>query len=133
MSRLLGLDHGLARVGVALSDEGRMLATPLVTLDARRLQPLLHQLQKIIHQHQVQEIVLGLPCNADGSEGPQAEKVRKFARHLQSLETPIHFQNEHLSSHEAMQRGATRQNVDRIAAALILQAYLDRKQNPPPS
>lgn len=133
MSRLLGLDHGLARVGVALSDEGRLLATPLATLDARRLKPLLENLQNLIQTHQVHELVLGLPTNADGSEGPQAEKVRKFARHLQSLGLPIHFQDEHLSSHEARQRGATQQTVDRVAAALILQAYLDRKQNPPPS
>lgn len=134
MSRLLGIDHGRARLGVALSDEARILATPLTTLDATRLAPLLHSLYELTRRHEIEAVVLGLPLNADGTEGPQAQSVRKFAGYLEKrLGLPIHFQNEHLSSVEAHEKGATREDVDRRAAALILQAYLDREQKPPPS
>lgn len=128
MKRILGIDHGRKRLGLALSDPTGLIATPYKTLDASRLGPLLQEIQSILTEYQITTVVLGLPLNADGSEGPQAQQVRKFAAHLKSQE--VHFQNEHLSTHEAMQRGATRSNKDAYAAALILQAYLDERRNP---
>jgi putative Holliday junction resolvase len=128
--RLLGIDHGRARLGVALSDESELLATPLTTLDATRLEPLLARLRDLIHAHCPGALVIGLPLNADGTEGPQARQVRKFAQKLQPLGLPIHLQNEHLSTHEAYARGATDKTRDQVAAALILQAYLDERRNP---
>lgn len=136
--RLLGIDHGRARLGLALSDPSGLLATPLQTLDARRLKPLLESLKKIVRDHQVEALVLGLPLQLqDGAEGTQAQAVRKFARILQErLELPVHFQDERLTSQEASR--LARQNLDSVAAALILQAYLDERKRtprrePPPS
>ncbi len=136
--RLLGIDHGRARMGLALSDPSGLLATPLGTLDARRLKPLLADLKRLVHDHQVEALVLGLPLQLqDGAEGTQAQVVRKFARILEEqLDLPVHFQDERLTSQEARQ--LARQNLDSVAAALILQAYLDERKRtprrePPPS
>lgn len=126
---ILGIDHGTKRLGVAISYNG-ILAAPLTTLDASRLKPLLHQLAQIISQHQIHTIILGLPLNADGTEGPQAQKVRKFARYLNP--SPL-FQDEHLTTQEAHNHGATKDTKDAFAAALILQAYLDKTRSLPPS
>ncbi len=129
--RLLGIDHGRARLGLALSDPSGLLATPFQTLDARRLKPLLESLKKIVRDHQVEALVLGLPLQLqDGAEGAQAQAVRKFARILQKqLELPVHFQDERLTSQEASR--LARQNLDSVAAALILQAYLDERKRAP--
>ncbi|GMU58066.1 MAG: putative pre-16S rRNA nuclease [Candidatus Xenobia bacterium] len=125
---MLGIDHGRARLGVALSDPSGLLATPLQTLDARRLKPLLANLKRLVLDHQVEALVLGLPLQLqDGTEGTQAQAVRKFARILQEqLDLPVHFQDERLTSQEASR--LARQNLDSVAAALILQAYLDERK-----
>ena len=134
--RILGLDAGERRIGVALSDELRMLARPVMILDRRNgLSPVLDRLATLAHEENVTWLVVGLPLNADGSAGRQARRAEEFARIAgRVLGLPYELWDERLSSVEAeailreqgrnMKR-ARQQGIDAVAAALILQDYLD--------
>ncbi|HEY3855775.1 MAG TPA: Holliday junction resolvase RuvX [Verrucomicrobiae bacterium] len=133
--RVLGIDHGTKRVGLAISDEMAMIAQPLDYLDAQPTAKLLSSLCEIITQREVGEIVVGLPRNMDGSYGPAAAQVREFAAALQQVVTvPIKMWDERLTSTQAnrvlIQGGVRREQrklkVDQTAAAILLQSYLDR-------
>jgi putative Holliday junction resolvase len=89
--RLLGFDLGEKTLGIALSDVSRMIASPLVTLTKEKLQKIVEDIQKITQQHSIQGIVLGLPMNMNGSEGPRCESVRQFAKKHRSLFSNPHF------------------------------------------
>ena len=135
--RVLGIDAGERRVGVALSDETRMLASPLAVLDrAHGLAPVLDALARVASTESVARIVVGLPLNADGSHGRQARRAQDFARVAQRvLGVPVEMWDERLSTQEAeriargqkrnMRRLRQRGQLDAIAAAVILQDYLD--------
>jgi len=134
MSRILGIDVGEARIGLALSDELRMLAHPLETVRVRDGQPVDH-VAELIRREKIETVVIGLPRNMNGTYGPAAEKVKAFAAKLQERVPgcTIRFWDERLST-VAAQRSLhaagrntkqSREVIDQVAAQIILQAYLD--------
>ena len=132
--RVMALDHGTRRIGVAVSDEFKMIATPLEFIPAEPFDQAAARLQDIIRDKQVELILLGMPRNMDGTYGPAAEKVKEFAAALQArISTPIKFWDERLTSVQAnraliqanVRRDRRKQVVDKMAAALLLQSYLD--------
>ena len=132
--RILALDHGTKRVGVALSDELKMIATPLEFILADPFNDFLIRLKEIIREKEVELILLGMPRNMDGSYGPAALKVREFAAVLKDkIAIPIQFWDERLTSAQAqrfliqgkVRREDRKEKVDKTAAAILLQSYLD--------
>jgi putative Holliday junction resolvase len=134
---VLGIDAGERRVGVAMSDESGVLASPVVVLDRRRgLPPVMEALTELVRREGVDHAVVGLPLNADGSEGSQARRARNFAHVAQRvLGVPVSLWDERLSTQEAesilraqgrnVARLRRRGQIDAVAAAVILQDYLD--------
>ena len=123
---------------MALSDSGGILASPFTIIDRRDEGQALEAIINIISQHQVGQIVVGLPRSMDGSIGKQAEKVQAFSQKLRSYtEVPMEFRDERLTTVSAkrlMQAASTKKTRrkardDAVAAALILQSYLDETQN----
>jgi len=135
--RVLGIDAGERRVGVALSDELRLLASPVCVLDrARGLAPVLDDLIEMTRREGVAQMVVGLPLNADGSRGQQARRAQDFARvAARVVGLPVELWDERMSTKEAeavvraqgrnTRRVRQRGQLDAIAAAVILQDYLD--------
>ena len=134
--RLLGLDLGSKTIGLALSDVTWRIASPLETIRRRKFSLDVERLFALIDEHGVGGLVLGLPMNMDGSEGPRCQSTRAFAANVLALrDLPIVFQDERLST-AAVQRmlidemDSTRkrrgQVVDKLAATYILQGLLDR-------
>ncbi len=133
--KLMGLDLGTKTIGVAISDAMRYSATPHVTLKRTKFTQDAEALQRIIADNAIAGIVLGLPLNMDGSEGPRAQSTRAFARNLaQRIDLPLVFWDERLSTAavtrtliEADVSRAKRAGVvDKLAASFILQGVLDR-------
>ena len=133
MNRILGIDVGEARIGLALSDELGMLAHPLETVKVKEGDPLRH-IAGVIAREKATTIVIGLPRNMDGTYGSAAEKAREFAAKLTALAPcTVKFWDERLTTvaaqrqlHEAGRNAKTsREVIDQAAAALILQGYLD--------
>ena len=137
---MLGLDAGERRVGVALSDELRLLASPVTVLDRRRgLAPVLEALSTLARREGATQLVIGLPLNADGSEGPQARRAHDFARvAARVIGLPVQMWDERLSTREAeeivrvqgrnLRRARQQGKLDAVAAASILQDYLDAQR-----
>ncbi len=134
--RILALDPGTVRIGVALSDELKMLATPLQALPAEPFADVVERLRRLIREKEVELILVGLPRNMDGSYGPAALKVQEFVAALRSaLTVPIQTWDERLTSVQAHryldQSGVRarhrREKVDPMAAAILLQSYLDAR------
>lgn len=132
--RILALDHGTRRVGVAVSDELKMIAQPLEYIPAEPFADLLARLKELIREKEVEMILLGLPRNMDGSYGPAALKVQDFAAALRgALTVPIQTWDERLTSVIAnrfliqgnVRRQKRKEKVDKMAAAILLQSYLD--------
>ena len=132
---LFGLDLGAKTIGIAVSDTSRMVASPLVTLKRTKFGKDAEALLKLAAERGVVGIVLGLPLNMDGSEGPRAQSTRAFARNLAGLtDLPIGFWDERLSTaavtRTLLEADASRARraevVDKMAAAYILQGALDR-------
>jgi putative Holliday junction resolvase len=132
---LIGLDLGEKTIGVAVSDRMRSVATPLETLRRGKFTADAERLLAIAGAREVAGVVLGLPLNMDGSEGPRAQSTRAFARNLARLtELPIAFWDERLSTVAAERalleadtsRARRRELIDHVAAAYILQGVLDR-------
>ncbi|TNE56857.1 MAG: Holliday junction resolvase RuvX [Alphaproteobacteria bacterium] len=135
---LIGLDLGTKTIGLALSDTSRLIASPDVTLKKAKLSTDLENLKKTITAHEVAGIVLGLPRNMDGSEGPRAQSTRAFARNIDGpLGLPILLWDERLSTaavtRTLLDADASRKRraevVDKMAAAYILQGALDRMKH----
>ncbi len=135
MERLLGLDIGGRRIGVALSDELGMIASPVATIDARG--DVAGELRKLIAKYNIGKLIVGLPVGMSGREGPQAAEVRSVADGLaKTLDIELVYSDERLSSAVANQallsQGARRdkrkQHIDSMAAAVILQGYLDNQR-----
>lgn len=133
--RLLGLDLGTKTIGLALSDVLWTIATPLETIRRVKFTPDVAQLLALAGKHDTGALVIGLPKNMDGSEGPSAQSARAFARNLAPLtELAIAFWDERLSTaaveRTLLEADASRRRrdavVDKIAAAYILQGALDR-------
>ncbi len=131
MGRLLALDVGEKRVGVALCDETQTLARPLLTLRRASKKEDFARLAALCREHAVEKVIVGLPKTLRGEEGPQAHRVRRYAAELQAaLDLPIEFWDERFSTVEARDLLLTRTlvrkgEIDAIAAAVILQDYLD--------
>jgi putative Holliday junction resolvase len=134
-ARLLGLDVGTKTIGLALSDVTRSIATPYHTVRRTKFTEDAKVIQEAVNEHQVGALVIGLPINLDGSEGPRAQSTRAFARNLAArIEVPMVFWDERLSTaaveRHLLEAGASRkrraQVIDRMAAAYILQGALDR-------
>ena len=134
-TRLIGIDLGTKTIGLALSDAGRTIATPLETLRRTKFTPDAEALSKLAKQHAVGGLVIGLPFNMDGSEGARAQSTRAFATNLSRLlMLPILLWDERLSTvaversmiEADMSRAKRARRVDKAAAAYILQGALDR-------
>lgn len=131
--RILGLDVGDRRIGVAVSDALHLIASPHSVYTRVGYGPDVKHVQQLCRETEADLIVCGLPRNMDGSEGFQAEKVRAFAQKLTESGLTVAFQDERLSTvsaHQALIEGGMRREdrkgaVDKVAAAVILQAYLD--------
>jgi putative holliday junction resolvase len=133
--RLLGLDLGTKTIGVALSDVTRTIASSVETIRRKKFSIDATALQKLIAEHNIAGLVLGLPRNLDGSEGPRAQSSRAFARNLnQRCPIPILLWDERLTTAAAerllISADASRKRrsevIDKMAATLILQGALDR-------
>ena len=133
--RLLGLDVGTKTIGLALSDVMRQIATPLETIRRTKFKADAARLLALANEHGAGGLVIGLPLNLDGSEGPRAQSSRAFARNLGQLtDLPMSFWDERLSTAAAeralLEADASRKRraelIDKLAAAYILQSALDR-------
>jgi putative Holliday junction resolvase len=136
--RILALDHGTKRIGVAVSDDTATLALPLEFINAEPFAGFLERLKTIIDQRRVGQIVVGIPRNMDGGYGPAAGKVREFIARLQpSLAVAIKTWDERLTSVQAnrllieagMRRDKRKTRADQTAAAVLLQSYLESLQH----
>jgi putative holliday junction resolvase len=132
--RILALDHGTVRIGVALSDELKMIALPLEYIPAEPATDFLLRLKLLVREKEVGQMVVGMPRNMDGSYGPAAQKVRDFVETLKKeLTIPIRTWDERLTSSQAnriliegnVRRDKRKEKVDKMAAAVLLQSYLD--------
>jgi putative holliday junction resolvase len=135
---VLGLDLGQARIGVALSDPDRRLAVPIGTVATGAPRDL-KAIMALVHDHGVTQVVVGHPLSMTGERGPAARHAEAFADALESaLDVPVDLQDERLTTVEASRalaeagvRGREqRRVVDRAAASVLLQAYLDRTREP---
>jgi putative Holliday junction resolvase len=133
MKRWLGLDLGHVRIGVALSDTLGMTAQPLTVLKSEGTQKDIITIGELVNEHEVSQVVVGLPINMDGTESKQTQKIREFTTKLSNrLNVPVFFVDERLTSRQAermmTESGITakkqRGKVDQIAAALLLQSAL---------
>ena len=134
-ARLLGLDLGTKTIGMALSDVTRSVATPYDTIRRTKFTADAKTIAETIEKNQIGALIIGLPFNLDGSEGPRAQSTRAFARNLAThVSVPIAFWDERLSTAAVerhlieadVSRKRRAELIDRMAAAYILQGALDR-------
>jgi len=139
-ARLLGLDVGTKTIGMALSDVTRSVATPYDTIRRGKFTADAKTIREVVEENQVGALVIGLPLNLDGSEGPGAQSTRAFARNLAAhVEVPMVFWDERLSTAAVerhlieadVSRKRRAELVDRMAAAYILQGALERLRRIP--
>ena len=135
MTPVLGIDFGRSRIGVAISDELRLLAHPLETIPAGKKAA--KRIAEIVRERKIDHVVVGLPRNMDGTFGAAASEAQKFVQELRALvPSEITTWDERLTTvaaHRALREAgkktrATRGYVDQVAAQMILQGYLDRQQ-----
>ena len=133
--RILAIDHGSKRIGIALSDELKMIAQPLEFVPAKPFPDFVTRLRELLDEKEVELILVGMPRNMDGSYGEAAVQVEEFVDSLKSeVSVPVRTWDERLTSAQANRslieanvgRQKRKETVDAIAAALLLQSYLDR-------
>ena len=137
MGRSLGIDFGEKRVGLAISDKSNLIASPFKTIKYINKNDLVTQIEKIVIENDIENFVLGLPINMKGEDTAQTKVVRKFKESLSSLDLPIIYEDERLSSVSAknslilqnIKTGHNKHEIDKTAAAIILQQYLDKNSN----
>jgi putative Holliday junction resolvase len=136
--RILALDPGSKRIGVALSDELGWTAQPLETYERRTVDKDVAHINQLVHAHDVRQVVMGLPLQLNGLPGVQAEEVQRFIEALQqTLTVPVVTWDERLTTKSAeriliegnVSRKKRKGTVDRVAAALLLQSYLESVAN----
>ncbi|SNB63569.1 Holliday junction resolvase RuvX [Thermoflexus hugenholtzii] len=138
MGRVMALDLGEKRIGVALSDPTRTIARPLTILPRTSRRAVVEALRRLITEHEVEKIVIGLPRSLSGAEGPQAQWVRREAEALaRRLPVPVVLWDERLSTvtaaaYRALRGARRREPLDAEAAAVILQDYLEAQRAPEP-
>ncbi len=134
--RILALDHGTKRIGIAISDELKLIAQPLEFVLAEPLEGVLARLQDLIREKQVELVLVGLPRNMDGTYGPAAQRAQDFVAALRAaLSVPLRTWDERLTSAQAnrvliqgnVRRQKRKEKVDQMAAAILLQSYLDSR------
>ena len=134
--RYLAVDYGAKRTGLAICDPAETLASPLAVIEGQKDLP--KKIAEVVEAENVEAVVLGLPLNMDDSTGPQARLVFQFAEQLEKvLNIPIHFQDERLSTFSAAEKLASadftmkkkKKRLDAIAAAEILEAFLEQKKS----
>ena len=135
MPRVLGVDHGTKRIGIAVSDELKMIAQPVEYIPAEPQESFWESFSKIIREKSVDQIIVGMPRNMNGTYGPAAEKVKVFVEEIKQHypEIKVRTWDERLTSSQAnrllieadVRRGKRKEKVDKMAAAIILQSYLD--------
>jgi len=132
--RYLAIDYGTKHTGLAICDRAETIASPLTVIEGQK--ELLKKIAEVVETERVEAVVLGLPLNMTGSESAQTRLVFKFAEQLKDyLHIPVHFQDERLSSFGAEEkltsakftRGKKRKRLDAVAAAEILEAFLEQK------
>ena len=132
--RILAIDHGTRRMGIAISDELKTIAQPLVYIPAEPFPDFLVRLTELLREKEADLVLIGMPRNMDGTYGPAAEKVRDFIAKLkQTITVPIKIWDERLTSAQAnrvliqtqTRRDKRKEKVDQTAAAILLQSYLD--------
>lgn len=140
LGRVLGLDHGARRIGVALSDESGVVAQPLLTLVHTNARADLRSIGRLLRRYACAEIVVGWPIHLSGDRSPRAIAAEKFAAGLRAeFSVPVHLWDERMSTAEAHRhldavgrRASDRKDViDQVAAVLILQSWLDARHNRP--
>ena len=137
--RIVALDPGTKRIGVAICDELRFTTRPLVVITRSSWKKLLDNVKNIIAEFDVTAMVIGLPLESDGGESAMSAEARDMARKFSlSLDIPVYLQDERITSYEAKSRlwsegksiKQTRESVDAVAAAIILGDFLDRIDRP---
>ena len=132
--RVMALDVGGRRIGVALSDPTRVLASPLTTLRAEPRDRAISEIAALARRHEVVEVVVGLPLTLSGEVGPQAQVIQQFAELLKAaLTAPVHLFDERLTTVAAermmldlgMKPEQRKARIDEVAASIILQDFLD--------
>ena len=131
--RILALDVGDARIGIAVSDPTRLLAQPVEVLHRKGWGPDCRRIKELCDQYETTEVLSGLPLNMDGTAGGQTQKVREFCAQLEKLGLTVYYQDERLTTVTAertlidgnMHRQERKQVVDKVAAVVILQSWLD--------
>ena len=122
--RYMGIDYGRKRIGVAVSDKEGKIAFP------RGIVENMKELQRFIAQEKIEKIIVGLPRSFDGSETAQTQETREFVGKLKKgVSIPVEFEDELLTTHMVKKEGVGLAHIDEAAAAVILQAYLDKSQN----
>ena len=137
MARALGIDFGEKRVGLALSDRLNLIASPYKTLQYVSEDDLISKIKKIVIDKEIEVFVIGLPLNMKGEDSNQTKKVRRFKNLLSVLDLPIVYEDERFSSISAknslvlqnVKTGHNKSEIDKTAAAIILQQYLDKNSN----
>jgi putative Holliday junction resolvase len=135
--RILGIDYGLKRIGLAISDPSETMAQPLATIERKDDNNSVRKIDEIIKIHSIDKIVIGLPVSMSGEIGPQARSVLDFIDHLkEQTDIRVETWDERLSTSMAQRalldaktkRSRRKEVIDKIAAAIILQGYLDSKR-----
>lgn len=139
MSRFLGIDYGAKRIGLAVGDDASRFASPVKTIPGcGDIRADAVAVEACVREFDIDGIVIGLPLNMDDSEGPQAKIIRSFGEALGSMtDLAIHYVDERLSSIAAeelirpaeLTRKKKRARIDRVAAQVILQSFLDERRN----
>ena len=142
MPRFLGIDHGSKRIGLAVSDPGATIASPLSTVAASgNLPDDIAAVLSRAKEYEIDAFVVGLPLNMDDTEGGQAKTVRRFGAELGRISgKPVHYWDERLSSRAAeellrpaeLTRKKRKARLDRVAAQVMLQGFLDARASAPP-
>jgi putative Holliday junction resolvase len=135
MGRILGIDYGDVRIGLALTDPLKIIASPFRTIQNRNNDFIIKELDFIINEKKIETLVIGLPIGLNNQETIQTKKVRIFADLIKILEIPIYFQDERLSSISAkkslivqnIKTGSNKSMIDKAAAAIFLQQFIDTK------
>lgn len=137
MGRILGIDYGSKRIGLAITDPNRSIASPFRTVEISNLDKLIAELTRIIEEESVKEIVIGLPIGLKGGYTTQKEKTEQFAEIIQDkIGLPVSYFDERLTSVQAKRllqsegKKPSREKglVDETAAAIMLQAFLDSRR-----
>ena len=135
--RIMAIDYGDARTGVAISDPAGLLAGYTTVIQSRKPEQVTEELCRLIKERQVDELVMGFPRNMDGTEGPRAELYRTFAAGLEAASgLSVHLWDERrttIEAHRILRTGGKKMkqhkaNVDAVAASLILEGYLTKKR-----